>query len=74
MKKLQYLGPDEMFSFAFDGDYHVFEIGKTYEVADNVAEQCLGLNPRGLDVKHANDYGAKVFKELSSVKGGGDQP
>ena len=82
-RKVEYLGPDELFSFVFESDKHTFEKGHTYDLKDSVAEQCLALNPRGLDVAHANNYGAKVFREVKKQKEapidlhneeGGDRP
>jgi len=72
MKKVEYLGPDEFFSFVWAGAFYTFERGKQYDLTPEVADQCLMLNPRGLTVETANNYGAKVFLEVGpkKIKGG----
>lgn len=74
MRRLEFLGPDESFSFVWHGGVYSFDKGKAYDLKDEIADLCLGFNPMGVSLEQATDAGARVFKELTGKKGGGDQP
>lgn len=59
--KVTYLGPDESYGFDRDGARWDFEKGKAKDVPNEIAAYVSTLNPRGLKVEGARDYGAQVF-------------
>lgn len=68
-----YLGPDESYSFVWRGEQFSFSKGVALPVSSEVAGLLKDLNPRGLSVERARDYGAQVFKfkPRGTVKEGG---
>lgn len=61
MAKVTYLGPEDAYAFFRDGRLWEFTKGATTEVPNEIAAYVSTLNPRGLKVEGARDYGAQVF-------------
>ncbi len=72
MKRIVYEGPAEEIAFRIGARQVTFTRGEAIEVADELAEELLALNPENVTIEEALRGGASSAQIFREETGGGD--